>query len=252
MSERQLPPLGVALVGSNAISVVAELVAATQGYEDFVAIRRRGNSTNLPVIMDSDAWNDEILRRPGYFKAHEKIQELDDLITKLVGGRRFDCFIHISKDIFCQMLESHPLCDRYFYLEEGITSMLGKRFGKARTRKLQPFIWKWRSRLFYRNRFNIFHPHFVTDSPKYGGSFAISEAAFPGFPNRKLLSLEDLPSGEALQQDVVVFLDAHYYNKDIEEEYKQALKECLGSLIDKPSTVAVKFHPRDTDPVRHE
>lgn len=245
------PSLGIAIVGSNTIAVTAELVAATQGYQDFVAVRRRGNGTTLPVLMDCDAWN-ESLRRLGYIHARNRIRAADNTITELVGGRRFDCFIHTSKDLFCQLLATHPLCNRYHYLEEGLTSLLGGRFGKPRKRKLQPFIWKWRSRVFYQNRLNIFNRHFDTNSPKYGGSFALSKDAFKDFPGRVQLSLSDLPAGEAVNEDIVIFLDAQYVGKPIESEYTRALLDCLRGLIDKPSSVAVKFHPRETDPERKE
>ncbi|MFT4176368.1 MAG: hypothetical protein QM627_06895 [Luteolibacter sp.] len=75
---------------------------------------------------------------------------------------------------------------------------------------------------------------------------------FKDFPGRIQLSLADLPAGEVVSEDIVVFLDAQYVGKHIEEDYIRALLGCLESLIDGPSSVALKFHPLETDPARKE
>lgn len=249
-----LPPprLALAMVGSNLTAIAAELVAASGRYDRVLAIPRRGAKTSLPTAFDGHEWA-ERFRQEGAFRLIGRIREFDERLSGFLQGERFDALLIHSSDPLSQLLSSHPLCARFYYLDEGFTALTGDKFGRPRKRPRQKALWALKSALLYRNRINRYRVFFDRQAPNYGGAYALSKASFKDFPGRVQLSLNDLPATAAAPGDVVVFLDSQYFIGNCEPaDYLRAVTDCLSRVVTRPSTVAVKFHPAERDDDRRE
>jgi len=158
-------------------------------------------------------------------------------------------------DTLSQLLITHPLCRRFFYIEEGLTASVGKRMGRPTNgfTALKRLLWKVKSHLFYQGRIAKYSSHFYdTRNAKYGGVYALSPSAFLGFPGRVQLDFRNLPpTGEALKADLLILLDSQYFIGGCHyEEYKQALLICVQNMADEGDVIAVKFHPAEKNIVR--
>jgi hypothetical protein len=246
------PRIALAIVGSHTTAIAAELVAGLRSYPEFLAISRRGATTSLPVALNGDLWG-ERLKSPGYLGAEKLIEGFIEEVSHLTIGRPFDAFIHHSKDPFSQLLSNHPLCNRYFYLEEGFTALTGGTFGRVKKRPLKKLLWNMRSRIFYQGRINRYRDFFDIHSPKYGGVFALSKGGFKGFPGRVLLESQHLAQAIPLPAPLVIFLDSQYFLGNCSEEsYTNALCESLRVIAADSSSTAIKFHPAERDSARKQ
>jgi hypothetical protein len=242
--------IALAIVGSHTTAIAAELVAELEIYPEFVAISRRGATTLLPVVLNGDEWGKR-LKHPGLLGAGKLIQGFLDEIGALTGGRSFDCFIHHSKDPFSQLLSDHPLCRKYFYIEEGFTALTGGTFGRPKKRPRQKLIWNLRSRIFYRGRINRYRDFFDTSAPNYGGVFALSKGGFKNFPGRTQLESRHLSLAVPLPSPLMIFLDSQYFlGNCTEENYVRALCDSLREITGERASAAIKFHPAESDPER--
>lgn len=242
--------IALAIIGSHTTAISAELVAELGIYPEFAVITRRGATTLLPVVLNGDEWGGR-LKHPGVLGARKLIQGFLDEISSLTGGRHFDCFIHHSKDPFSQLLSGHPLCRKYFYLEEGFTALTGGTFGRPKKRPFQKLIWNLRSRIFYQGRINRYRDFFDTSAPNYGGVFALSTGGFKNFPGRVQLESKHLSLAVPLPSSLMIFLDSQYFLGNCSEEsYIQALCESLRVIAGARRTAAIKFHPAENDSLR--
>ena len=246
------PEIALAIVGSHTTAIAAELVAELEIYPEFLAICRRGATTSLPVALNGDEWGGR-LKHPGYLGAGKLIREFLDEITGMTGGRRFDCFIHHSKDPFSQLLSDHPLCRKYFYIEEGFTALTGGTFGRPKKRPMRKLMWNLRSRIFYKGRINRYRNFFDTSAPNYGGVFALSKGGFKNFPGRVQLESRHLSLAIPLPSPLMIFLDSQYFlGNCTEEAYVGALCESLRVIAGARASAAIKFHPAESDPERKQ
>jgi hypothetical protein len=240
----------IVLVGSNVTAIAAELAVLEGGYPKAIAIARRGATTRLPVLPDSNPLVDS-MKYLRDFGARKKIGKFNRRVDEIVGGEPFDCFIHHSMAPFSQVLTAHPLCRRYFYLEEGVTAMVGGQFGRTKKRWLKRTLWKIRSQLFFGGIVDKYRPFFDVNDPKYGGVCALSQAAFADFPNRIQLPFKELAATVPVPAEAMVFVDSqHILGNCTTDEYLTALKDALTAVLPSPTTVAIKFHPAEKDPAR--
>ena len=217
-----------------------------------MAITRRNTQTTLPVLFDGDAWG-ERLKKMGPFSARRQIRAFQDEITRLTQGERYDCFLHHSKDPFSQLLAGHPLCRRYFYLEEGFTALTGNTFGRTGSNQLQKLLWKVKSPLLYSGMIDKYRSFFDTEDRKYGGVYALSKHAFKGFPGRIQLPANEILAELPLPAEIVIFLDSQYFlGNCTEAAYTHALLAGLANLLNGPTQVAIKFHPSENWPERKQ
>lgn len=246
------PDVALAIVGSHTTAIAAELVAERALYPEFSAISRRGATTSLPVVLDGDEWGKR-LKHPGLWGAGEDIGAFLSVVAGLTGGRPFDCFIHHSKDPFSQLLAGHPLCRKYFFIEEGFTALTGRTFGRPKKRPLQMLIWNLRSRIFYGGRINRYRDFFDTSAPNYGGVFALSKGGFKGFPGRVQLESRHIALAIPLPAPLLIFLDSQYFlGNCTEEAYTGALCDSLRVIAAAGTSAAIKFHPAERDAARKQ
>lgn len=245
-------PVAILMVGSTVTAIAAELAVEMGGYEKVMAIVRRGSSTSLPEMPGGSELVDS-MKFLKDFGARPKIEKCLAEITSLVGGKPFDCFIHHSTAIFAQVISSHPLCRKYFYLEEGITAMLGGRFGRPKKRRLKSGLWGLRSWLFFGGRVDKYRPFFDVESPKYGGACAVTKPAFKGFPKRIQLPYESMEATVPVPAEIIIFLDSQYVQGACSiESYITALTESLAAMPGGKATAAIKFHPAEKDSARRQ
>ncbi len=244
--------VAIVLVGSNVTAMAAELAVRDRSYDEVIAIARRGATTSLPVLPESD----ELVNSMKFIKAlgaRKKVRLFEKRISEIVEGRLFDCFIHHSSAAFPQVLATHPLCRKYYYLEEGITAMVGGRFGRPKKRKIRALLWRIRSLVFFGGKIDKCRQFFDTGDRKYGGAYALSSSAFPGFPLRIQLPFLELESTVPVPADVVIFVDSQYLIGNCTvDQYLAALKAALERILERSSTVAIKFHPAEKDTQRRQ
>ena len=246
------PHLGISITGSNLTAVAAELLATVGPYREMKAITRRSTQTSLPVLFDGDAWGEK-LKKMSPFSARGQIRAFQDEITRLTQGEKYDCFLHHSKDPFSQLLAGHPLCRRFFYLEEGFTALTGNTFGRTGSNQFQKLLWRVKSPLFYSRLIDKYRSFFDTKDRKYGGVYALSKHAFKGFPGRIQLPANEIIADLPLPGEIVIFLDSQYFlGNCTEEAYTRALLAGLVNLLDRPTQIAMKFHPSETLPERKQ
>jgi len=246
------PRVAIALVGSNTTAISAELATQAGGYEKIIAITRRGSITCLPVVQDGSTWVDR-MKCLKNFNARKEIKAFNEHITKWVGGQPYDCFIHHSQNAFSQLLSAHPLCAHYFYIEEGITAIIGGPFGRPKQRKLKQLVSRLQSLIFYGGKVDKYRPFFDTTHRNYGGALALSKCAFRGFPKRVILPFKDLKSIVEVPADVMIFLDSQYIIGNCDsDQYLAALTAGLSNIISSKSIVAIKFHPSEKNLERRE
>lgn len=245
-----LPPLALAVIGSNLTAVVAESVAATTRYREFRAITRRATRTSLPVATAGDEWAAKLKQLP-WLRARRDIAAFRQHIHDLTNGRPFDAFLHHSVDPYSQLLAGHPLCRRYFYLEEGFTSLVGGKFGPPKHVACKRLLWLIKSSLVYAGAVRKYAAFHDLTSPKYGGVYALSKDAFQGFPGRVQLPPRSAAAEATIAERVLVVLDSHYLIGNCAvDDYLGVMVGELAKLLDETADVAVKFHPRDTDAAR--
>jgi hypothetical protein len=244
--------VAIVLVGSNVTAMAAELVAREGSYDKVIGIARRGAVTSLPVLPESDELVDSIKLLKN-FGARRKIRLFEKRVSEIVGGRAFDCFIHHSSAGFSQVLSAHPLCRKYYYLEEGITALVGGAFGRPKKRTVRALFWRIRSLVFFGGKIDKSRPFFDTHDKKYGGCCALSTAAFHNYPGRIQLPFKEFESTVPVPADVMVFVDSQYIiGNCTPEQYLEALTAGLENIVKQSSTVAIKFHPGEKDPKRKQ
>jgi len=245
-------PVAILMVGSTITAIAAELAAEMGRYDEVLTIIRRGASTSLPEMPEGSELVDS-MKHLKDFGARPKVEACLKKITGIVGGRPFDCFIHHSTAIFSQVLTSHPLCRKYFYIEEGITAMLGGQFGRPKKRWLKSAVWSLRSWVFFGGRVDKYRPFFDIESPKYGGACAVTKPAFKGFPKRIQLPYERMEATVPVPAEIVIFLDSQYVQGSCSvDNYVTALTASLVALPGGKATAAIKFHPAEKDTARRQ
>jgi len=250
------PKLVIAVINSNITAIAAELVAEQLKDVKVMAISRRGCLTTLPLVGDGETLEKQFVPR-SIRHSLRQIRAFDRFFEALAGGEPFDALICHSADPLSQMLMSHPLCRKFYYIEEGLTASVGKRLGRRSKRftALKRRIWMVKSYFFYRNRFVKYSPHFYeTSSRKYGGAYALSLTGFAGFPGRVQLPFHDLPStGDDPQAEVLILTDSQYFIGGCSyEEYKRALLDCVRQAAPAGARIAIKFHPGERTTARKE
>jgi hypothetical protein len=193
----------------------------------------------------SDAFEDCLKRadRLGY-QAHRS--ELDALLRRLTGERRFTAWLpHLNKPIY-QEIAFHPDCASYGFLEEGFTSMDWRDRRNARSSAAKIF----RSALrcwWVGARYRFTRPMFDCSLPHYQGACAISALAFAGMPERLMVAndLPALPTGTPPGHCYLV-LDAIYLQQGVSwDDYAAAILSVLGETSLPAGELRIKFHFAD-------
>lgn len=250
-SHSSMPPphasLALAITGSNLTAIAAELVAATGAYGEVWAINPLKTPTTLPVVMEGTHW-DHRLKTLGWFGAKRHIRAFEEHIAALTGGRTYDCLLHHSTDPFSQLLSGHPLCRKFFYIEEGLTALIGGPLGRGKPRPTKQLLWRLKSSLFYAGRIDKYRAFFDLQAANYGGVYALSRNAFKDYPGRVQLPTASLVANVPAPAEVVIFLDSHYFRGNCAaDDYLLALTGCLSTILDHRATAAIKFHPAECD-----
>lgn len=80
------------------------------------------------------------------------------------------------------------------------------------------------------------------------GAYALSRSAFRDLPGRVQLPITALVANFPAPAEVVIFLDSQYFRGNCTaDDYLLALTGCLTAILDRRSTVAIKFHPAEDD-----
>ena len=241
------PSLALAITGSNLTAMVAEAVAATGIWRDVWAITPRQTPTTLPILIADDPWARR-LKQLGLIGGKRHIRAFEKHIAALTGGRTYDCLLHHHKDPYAQLLSSHPLCRKFFYLEEGLTAQIGGPLGRSKPRVSKKLLWRLKSILCYAGRIDKYREFHDIRAANYGGVFALSRSAFSGYPGRVQLSAAAIAADVPAPADVVIFLDSQYFRGNCTADaYLLAMTGCLAAILDRRSTVAIKFHPAEND-----
>lgn len=240
--------IALAIIGSHTTAIAAELIAQLPRYDRVLAITRRGTATNLPVALEGDEWA-KTLKQLGWFGAKKTMKAFGEQIEALTGGQPYDALLHHTTDPFSQLLVEHPLCRRYFYMEEGFTALTGDKFGRPKARPVKRILWRIKSVLFYAGVIDRYRPFFDVDGTRYGGVYALSKDAFKNFPKRTALPFRDISAPLPAPAEIVVFLDSQYLLGNCAfADYKAAVLDTVSKLCgQRPKSVALKFHPRETD-----
>ena len=244
------PDVALAITSSNLTAIMAELVAGIAGYGQVLAITWGKTATTLPAVMEGDLW-EQRLKQAGWVGAKRQIRAFEEHVAALTDGRAYDCLLHHSKSPVSQLLSSHPLCRKFFYLEEGLTALIGGPLGRGKPRPAKKFLWLLKSILCDAGRIDKYREFYDLRAPNYGGAYALSRSAFMDYPGRVQLPTAALVATHPAPAEVVVFLDSQYFRGNcLVDDYVLAMTGCLTAILDRRSTVAIKFHPAERDAER--
>lgn len=167
-------------------------------------------------------------------------------IGQLASGREFIAYLPSPSDRVCQQILWHPLCQRYWLIEEGLGSYCPpgvspvhlKRFTRFQSLQLGARI---------RGLGRIVPV--VTDYPhwpsKYSGCFGSNALTFPGFP-APVINI-DRPLYQAASTPItrlVIFDDFSVFNASLQAIYLDVIRHVISREHTPSDHWAYKLHPR--------
>lgn len=176
------------------------------------------------------------------FKNWSAIRAGDKQITQQIR-RPFHAYVPQTSLLSIQLLLSHPLCEGFSLLEEGLLSYCTKdQLDVIRPPKKQSLF----RRLSNLNRINKvveFYEH------SYKKAYAITKSSFPDFERKEVVSLvapEDNSAGEVQRDHCILILESlAYYENEIACTYAATLVEVLQTLRRHYSKMHYKLHPEN-------
>lgn len=171
---------------------------------------------------------------------------LDHVVTELMEGRSFHCYVpHTYFDSY-QLLATHSRCAGFSYIEEGLTSYYRpseiERAYPTRRFSLRTCLLR---RAFFGRRIGTRIPFFRED---YSTAFGFTDSSFPDWPRRATLGLEHLcrvtRSNPVSSPPVLVFDALVELGLTSLEALLEALRELCRFLVSGgTSRLLFKFHP---------
>lgn len=180
------------------------------------------------------------------------VRRLYQHIDELTGGGAFHAYVPHTRQILLQEIIGHPRCEKYFFIEEGFTSMAWDSDWNPPPRgwkRLQNRLRDWRAGGAYRSD----RPMFDIRSAKFAGAFAISKHAFAGMPNVSNITelLPPLPPAEG-PGHLYAILDTCYLHRGVPwQAYEDALVKSAAAKVGNHSSVRIKFHFADQQAEAH-
>lgn len=207
-----------------------------------------GSEFSLDPISDQLEKSFKKGNRSAYQKTRKKLYNL----LKKYAPNRFEVTLPHLNQIIYQEIVSHPLCQGYYFAEEGFTSMNWHKYNSRNYGKAVPLKLRLR-RLLTGSSFQPAREMFDAEHTSCLGAFAISPHAFEGMPKR----LDVSPHIPALQsagevRTLYAVLDSCYLNQGIAwEDYLHALTQNIEKLYKAGDKVCIKFHFADREREKH-
>jgi len=180
------------------------------------------------------------------------LQAIDQIITSVCKKEeKYYIYLPHHRDLRYWAFTTHPQCAQFFYTEEGTMSYWGTR---PHPTIPQYTGWQWGAKRFIltlahdwylKGRAPALPRSFHPDHPKYGGAFGLSELAFPGLSNVKVLPLpfQHLPAWEHVQR-VLVFGPYVEFGEMPQEVRLKVTRELFNYYIEHHiQNIYIKFHP---------
>lgn len=254
-------------IHSNVALVCALLIIAHEKLspERCICILARGMSADgvgfrtsvLPVELHESRFYPK--RR--FWRNWPRVVKLDRYLDQLCDGNDYVVYLPHTRTILCRLLASHRLCRGYRFYEEGTDAYHSNQTLSVTTRRRRsPALFQRLLHfLNYGGRTNRFREHYDTGCQAV---YALSEAAFPDFREKVLLSVRDLAqdypfvrSGSGLDDTLLLIPDA-----SVEEGHtsvaayvggiERGLRGLLSGEAVAARRIAVKFHPAQDRSVR--
>ena len=170
-----------------------------------------------------------------------KVKELDAWLNKQAKGKDFYFYQPQSSFNIFQVINSHPLCKGFYYVEEGRSSYLTTLQLQSSSKTY--FLRDWFYALNFKNRSKSLKHFFESQHPKYKGAYAISQWTFPDLPNKKQLGLpfKEKVFEEAYQK-ILVLEPLLEYGMLKETAWSYGLEQFLKNHV-QAETIHYKFHP---------
>lgn len=167
-------------------------------------------------------------------------------IEQLTAGRKFTAYLPSPSDPPGQQILWHPLCQRYWLIEEGLGSYCPPGVSPVH---LKPFTAFQKLQLGARIRGLGRISPTTTDYPywpsKYSGAFGSNELTFPDFPE-PVVNL-DHPLYHAVETRItrlVVFDDFSVFNLQSQNAYLDVIRKVITAEHTAGDHWAYKLHPR--------
>ncbi len=169
------------------------------------------------------------------------LRVVDGLLADLTGGRSFHLYTPQTMQPLVQVLKSHPRCEGFSFLEEGLNSYC-TRTEIERTHPPPSPLPLWQ-RIAYRNRLRT--GRFFDEG--HCRAYGVSPETFPGMDNRVVLDDVIPPASpeQAAGVETVLVLDALSVHRRVRlESVLTALRRVLGQVKSGGiSSMHYKFHP---------
>lgn len=174
------------------------------------------------------------------------ILENSNRIREITGNREFVAYLPSPSDTICQQILWHPLCQRYWLIEEGLGSYCPPGVSPVH---LKPFTRFQELQLGARIRALGRIAPTTTDYPhwpsKYAGAFGSNAATFPDFP-APVINLNH-PLYQPVSSPItrlVVFDDFSAFHPDLRTAYLEIVREVVANEHEGGDHWAYKLHPR--------
>lgn len=167
-------------------------------------------------------------------------------IDEITIGRAYTAYLPSPSDYPGQQILWHPLCQRYFLIEEGLGSYCQPGVSPVHAK---PFTRFQKLQLGARIRgLGRILPS-VTDYPhwpsKYAGAFGSSDSTFPEFP-APVINLKQ-PLYQAFRSPItrlVIFDDFSVFKPDLQASYLDVIRQVIAAEHAPGDHWAFKLHPR--------
>ena len=178
-----------------------------------------------------------------FWKNRIKVTKLDQWLSEITNGDFFTYYAPQSGMNYFHLIISHPKCQKYCYLEEGLCSYLKE--DQLRNNKKAFFLRDILYGLNFKNRAPSVKHFFDLKNNKYKAAYGISEYSFPELPNRQILSLPFKHKKENQKYKEVIVLGQYVeYREMTIETLLEVMQYLLGWLVKRDvKEVHVKFHP---------
>lgn len=133
---------------------------------------------NYPWFRENNTGIHNILVKKNIFKTRKNVKACQETANSYIKNREFILYIPTSWEQAVALLMLHPLCKKYFYIEEGSLSYV-KEGNKLRQSGLRKIIAKY--------LYNIPYMGMLEKLPNFGGTYATSDNAFEWNKNNKMI-----------------------------------------------------------------
>lgn len=236
------------LVHSHITDLVATQLVKEQGLSiiDVIFLLARNHQTKFPNSLEFpythypiDSFKVNLL----FWKSRSKVAELDSWIDSICNGQDFIFYTPQSGMNIFYLISSHPKCNGFAYIEEGLGSY--KYFEQIKNKKKESWLRNLLYDLNFKKRAPSVKHFFDLNHPKYLGCYAIGKEAFPDLKNKIVLQLPfEQKDATSNYENVIVLGPYIEYGEVPQAAFLAAYQETIEWLIDKGIQSAhIKHHP---------